>query len=65
MGKNESRTLTSVKVDTELFEEFKVQTIRYKFSLQKLVDRAILLYLEDDEFRNKLHSKNDLEFKRK
>ena len=59
MGKNESRTLTSVKVDTELFEEFKVQTIRYKFSLQKLVDRAILLYLEDDEFRNKLHSKND------
>ena len=62
MGKNASRTLTSVKVEKELFEEFKIQTIRYKFSLQKLVDRGIYLYLNDEEFRNKLHNTNNLEY---
>ena len=62
MGKNESRTLTSVKVEKELFEEFKIQTIRYKFSLQKLVDRGIYLYLNDEEFRQKLHNTNNLEY---
>ena len=29
-------TLTSVKVQSELFEEFKISCVRYKFSLQKL-----------------------------
>ena len=62
MGKNASRTLTSVKVEKELFEEFKIQTIRYKFSLQKLVDRGIYLYLNDEEFRQKLHNTNNLEY---
>ena len=44
MGDNK---LTSVKVSEELFEEFKVLCVRTKFSLQKLVDRSIHLYLTD------------------
>jgi hypothetical protein len=53
---NQDKQLTSVKVDSELFEEFKVFTIRTKFSLQKLVDRSMFLYLKDENFRNHLHN---------
>jgi hypothetical protein len=58
-------TLTSVKVPSDLFEEFKISSIRYKFSLQKLTERAIYLYLTDDSFRKTIHStlKTDLEKK--
>jgi hypothetical protein len=54
--KNDEKQLTSVKVDPELFEEFKVFTIRTKFSLQKLVDRSMFLYLKNENFRNQLHN---------
>lgn len=57
MGDNK---LTSVKVNEELFEEFKVLCVRTKFSLQKLVDRSIHLYLTNDEYRKQLHSHTSL-----
>jgi len=57
MGDNK---LTSVKVNEELFEEFKVLCVRTKFSLQKLVDRSIHLYLTEDDFRKKLHNHSNL-----
>lgn len=50
------QTLTSVKVQTDKFEEFKVECVKRKFSLQKLVDRTIDLYLTDDEFKKKIHN---------
>jgi len=53
-------TLTSVKVQSELFEQFKVSCVKHKFSLQKLADRAIHLYLTDDEFKHKIHNHNNL-----
>jgi hypothetical protein len=48
--------LTSVKVNNELFEQFKVECIKRKFSLQKLTDRAIDLYLKDESFRKLIHN---------
>jgi hypothetical protein len=54
-------TLTSVKVQSDLFETFKIECVKRKFSFQKLADRAIHLYLTDDDFRKQLHSHNDLE----
>ena len=59
-GKNEKLTLTSVKVHGELFEEFKVASIKNKFNLQKLTNRAMHLYLSDEEFRKQLHNHTDL-----
>jgi hypothetical protein len=59
-GKNEKLTLTSVKVHQDLFEEFKVASIKNKFNLQKLTNRAIHLYLSDDEFRKQLHNHTEL-----
>jgi hypothetical protein len=59
-GKNEKLTLTSVKVHGELFDEFKVASIKNKFNLQKLTNRAIHLYLNDEEFRKQLHNHTEL-----
>jgi hypothetical protein len=46
-------TLTSVKIQSDLFDEFKVSCVRHKFSFQKLADRAIHLYLTDESLENK------------
>lgn len=48
--------LTSVKVDGGLFDEFKVLCVRTKFSLQKLTDRCMHLYVTDEEFRKSIHN---------
>ena len=44
-------TLTSVKIQSGLFDEFKVACVRHKFSFQKLADRAIHIYLTDEDFK--------------
>ena len=54
------QVLTSVKIDNELFENFKIECIKRKFSFQKLAERAIHLYLIDDDFKKKIHNHNDL-----
>ena len=59
MSKKEM-TLTSVKVQSELFDDFKMSCIKHKFSLQKLVDRTVHLYLTDEEFRKNIHNHNNL-----
>lgn len=46
--------LTSVKVDKDLFETFKIECVKRKFSLNKLVNRTIDLYLNDENFRKQL-----------
>ena len=55
-----SLKLTSVKVADNLFKDFKISSIRHKFNLQKLVNRAVHLYLIDEEFRKKLHNHTEL-----
>ena len=54
------QVLTSVKIDNELFENFKIECIKRKFSFQKLAERAIHLYLIDDDFKKKIHNHSDL-----
>jgi hypothetical protein len=51
-----NQQLTSVKVDKDLFEEFKINSIKLKFSFQKLSERAMFLYNTDPEFRKMIHS---------
>jgi len=58
-----SKKLTSVRVEQELFEDFKIECVRYKFSFQKLADRAIFFYLTDKKFREKVHNLNDIKRK--
>jgi hypothetical protein len=60
MNNKEKLQLTSVKVHKHLFEEFKIETVKTKFSLQKLADRSLYLYLTDEDFRKKLHNQSNL-----
>ena len=46
--------LTSVKVEKDLFNTFKVECVKRKFSLNKLVNRAMDLYLNSEEFRKQV-----------
>ena len=59
MEKNKLQ-LTSVKVHEHLFDEFKVACVRTKFSLQKLTDRAMHLYLTNEDFRKQIHTHSTL-----
>ena len=54
-------TLTSVKVQSDLFENFKIECVKRKFSFQKLADRSLFLYLSDEDFRKKINSQVDLQ----
>jgi len=65
MTNKKDMTLTSVKVQSELFDDFKIACVKYKFSLQKLADRCIHLYLTDEEFKKQVHNHINLEIKEK
>ena len=51
---NNKDILTSVKVNPELFDTFKIECVKRKFSLNKLVNRAIYLYITDENFRKQV-----------
>jgi hypothetical protein len=55
-----NQQLTSVKLDKDLFENFKVECIKRKFSFQKLSERAVHLYLTNEDFRKQVHNHSDL-----
>tara|TARA_R110000744_G_scaffold24577_1_gene61541 strand:- start:373 stop:561 length:189 start_codon:yes stop_codon:yes gene_type:complete len=57
---SKDQQLTSVKIDKTLFEQFKVECIKRKFSFQKLSERAIHLYLTEEVFRKQVHNHNNL-----
>ena len=58
---NKEKTLTSVKIQSDLFQDFKIECVKRKFSFQKLADRAIHLYLTNDDFRKTINNHNNLE----
>ena len=52
--------LTSVKILKILYEDFRIKTINSNMNLQKLTNRAIDMYLTDENFRNSLETHEDL-----
>jgi|TARA_A100001391_G_scaffold192113_1_gene166059 hypothetical protein len=52
--RNKDKKLTTVRLDPKLYDEFKFQCLKDNFSFQKLASRAIYLYLNDKDFKNKL-----------
>lgn len=61
MSAKKDMTLTSVKIKSDLFENFKIECVKRKFSFQKLADRAIYLYLTDEDFRKQVTNQSNLE----
>ena len=52
--------LTSVKVISELYKKFKNETIENEFSLQKLVNRTLDLFVYDEVMRKKILEHDNL-----
>ena len=63
MTNKKSMTLTSVKVKSDLFENFKIECVKRKFSFQKLADRSLFLYLTDEDLRKQITNQINLEIK--
>ena len=53
--------LTSVKILKSLYDKFKLVTVNTKMSLLKITNRSVYLYLNDDEFREKINSSDHLQ----
>mgnify|MGYP003679872131 FL=1 len=52
--------LTSVKILDSLYSRFKLATVNTKMTLQKLTNRSIDMYLEDENFREQLETSQQL-----
>lgn len=52
--------LTTVKVLSDKYKEFKIETLTSEMTLQKLVNRAIHLYLTDKEFKEQIDETNPI-----
>ena len=52
--------LTSVKILESLYNKFKIKTINTKMSLQKITNRSLYLYLNDEDFTEKINSSDQL-----
>ncbi len=56
--------LTSVKITQPLFDKFKMACLEDNFSFKKLADRAIYLYLTDNDFKDKVHKVNNIKLRK-
>lgn len=52
--------LTSVNILDDVYKKFKVTTVDGSINLQKLVNRAIDLYNENDDFRKTINNHDGL-----
>ena len=52
--------LTSVKILRELYKKFKLNSLDDEFTLQKLVNRSMDLYVLDNKFKNKIQTYDKL-----
>lgn len=59
------KVLTSAKIDPVLFDAFRVDCVKLKFSLQKLVERSMHKFQTDPEFRKIILNHLDLTFEEK
>ena len=53
-------TLTSVKIFKNLYNDYKYMTVNNTMSFQKLVNRSVYLYLNDENFKQKIDETKDL-----
>ena len=52
--------LTSVKILTDLYNSFKHVALDEDVNLQKLVNRSLFLYVNDEKYREKIENTDDL-----
>ena len=52
--------LTSVKLLDNLYKKFKISNLDDNFTLQKLINRSMDLYVHDRHFRSQINEYNNL-----
>ena len=52
--------LTSVKILQDLYGKFKVATVNTKMTLQKITNRSIHLYINDNNYKDIIETTDDL-----
>ena len=52
--------LTSVKILENLYEKFKLDTVNTKMTLQKLTNRSVDKFLNDDKFKEEIETYDNL-----
>ncbi len=52
--------LTSVKILQDLYKKFNLNALSDEFTLQKLVNRSMDLYLVDSDFKSQIHKYENL-----
>ena len=52
--------LTSVKLLDNLYKKFKITNLDDNFTLQKLINRSMDLYVHDEDFRNQINEWKNL-----
>jgi len=52
--------LTSVKILEGLYEKFKLNTVNTKMTLQKLTNRSVDRFLQDEKYREEIETYNNL-----
>ena len=58
--RNSELKLTSVKVYKPLYHKFKVKAMDDEFTLQKLVNRCMDMYMNDTNFRDRIFEHTNL-----
>ena len=61
--KSKNKKLTSVKIHPDLFNRFKEYSINEDITFQKVAERSLFLYLNDDNFKKLIDSFNDKHIK--
>ena len=52
--------LTSVKILESLYEKFKLNTVNTKMTLQKLTNRSVDRFIQDEKFREEIETYDNL-----
>ena len=52
--------ITSVKILRDLYKKFKLSTLEDEFTLQRLVNRSMDLYVLDTKFKSKIQNYDKL-----
>jgi len=51
-----NRIATTVKIESSLYDDFKVLGVRHKITLQGLIEKTIYRYVNDSLFRENINS---------
>jgi len=51
-----NKVTTTIKMESILYDEFKILGIRHKLTLQGLVEKTVFQYVKDEKFRDELNN---------